>query len=77
MLPLPLLCVLYVLTEGIAAGTGKWEISAKMPTAPNGTAGHFWTALWLLPDEVGAFISFKESIDDLASHPSWDLCSDH
>ena len=30
---------------------GKWEVSAKMPTAPNGTAGHFWTALWLLPDE--------------------------
>lgn len=22
-----------------------------MPTAPNGTAGHFWTALWMLPDE--------------------------
>jgi beta-glucanase (GH16 family) len=21
-----------------------------MPTSPNGTAGHFWTALWLLPD---------------------------
>jgi beta-glucanase (GH16 family) len=29
---------------------GKWEISAKMPVRPNGTAGHFWSALWLMPD---------------------------
>eukprot|EP00039_Didymoeca_costata_P002491 m.60566 g.60566 ORF g.60566 m.60566 type:complete len:722 (+) comp11331_c0_seq2:81-2246(+) len=31
-------------THGYSMLYGKWEISAKMPP------GHFWTAIWLMPD---------------------------